>query len=396
MVERTVAGWQRARRRHRWLDHLARALVRYDEADGGRLAAALTYYAFFATFAFALLGFAAFGFVLDRPEVQQSLQRYLAENLPSLDVEQLRVARGTIGFVAFLGLPVTGWFWIDAMRSCIRKVWQLPEYPGRIGPRLLLDLLALVGLGLLLAASLVMAFLTVAVANRLIQPSGASAVQGRWLLTAVSFMVSIGVNTLLATAVLSGLPRLRMPLRRVVVPALIVALGLELLKTVGRVFVQHVEANPTYQVVAGTVGLLFSLNIINQLIMFAAALAATSSAGDVTDLSARASSPSRTSGRSDHAAHLAGSPDEHVGDAGWADRGERRSAGLRGEDTEQPGQLQDTTHDALRVLDPQSTTCAGADLARDDQGGESAAVQERDRGEFDVDAARAQREKNGE
>ncbi|GAA4955783.1 hypothetical protein [Actinoplanes utahensis] len=76
------------------------------------LAAAVTYYAFFATFAFVLLGFSAFGFVLDRPEAQQALQRYLAENLlPSLDVEQIRVARGTIGVIAFLGLPITGWFW---------------------------------------------------------------------------------------------------------------------------------------------------------------------------------------------------------------------------------------------------------------------------------------------
>lgn len=285
MMLRTAAAWRRARHRHGWLDHLSRAVVRYDEADGGRLAAAVTYYAFFATFAFALLGFSAFGFVLDKPEVQQVLQRYLAENLPSLEVERLRLARGTIGVIAFLGLPVTGWFWIDAIRSSIRKVWRLPEYPGALVPRLLIDLLALTGLGLLLAASLATAFLTVAGANRLIGPAG-DAAQSRWLLAAVGFAVSIGVNTLLATAVLTGLPRLRMPLRRVAVPALIVAAGLELLKTVGRVFVQNVEANPTYQVVAGTVGLLFSLNIINQLILFAAALAATSTAGEVTDLSA--------------------------------------------------------------------------------------------------------------
>jgi membrane protein len=291
MMRRTAAAWRHARRRHGWLDHLVRAVVRYDEADGGRLAAAVTYYAFFATFAFALLGFAAFGFVLDKPEVQQSLQRYLAENLPSLDVQQLRVTRGTVGFIAFLGLPVTGWFWTDAMRSSIRKVWRLPEYPGTIVPRLLIDLLAMIGLGLLLAASLATAFLTVAVADRLIEPTAASAAQSRWLLSAVGFAVSVGVNTLLATAVLTGLPRLRMPLRRVFVPALLVALGLELLKTAGRVLVQNVEANPTYQVVAGTVGLLFSLNIINQLILFATALAATSGTGEVTDLSARSESP---------------------------------------------------------------------------------------------------------
>jgi membrane protein len=78
------------------------------------------------------------------------------------------------------------------------------------------------------------------------------------------------VNTVLSIAVLTGLPRLRMPLRRVLGPALLVAIGLELLKTIGRVYVQHTQTNPTYQMVAGTVGLLVFLNVINQLILFAA------------------------------------------------------------------------------------------------------------------------------
>ncbi|WP_436523616.1 YhjD/YihY/BrkB family envelope integrity protein [Actinoplanes sp. HUAS TT8] len=283
-----VEAWRRARRRFGWLDHLSRAVLRYDEADGGRLAAAITYYAFFATFAFALLGFAAFGFVLDRPEVQQQLQRYLTANLPSLDVQSLRVARNTAGVIAFLGLPVTGWFWADAVRSSIRKVWRLPEYPGFIVRRLLIDLLVLLGLGLLLAVSLATAYVTIAVAGALIEPATASAVWSHRLLSVVGLVVSVGVNALLAAAILVGLPRLRVPLRRVVVPALLVAGGLELLKTAGRVLVQHVAANPTYQVVAGTVGLLFSLNLINQVILFAAALTATSTVGEVTDLSARA------------------------------------------------------------------------------------------------------------
>jgi membrane protein len=88
---------------------LVRAAVRYDEADGGRLAAAVSYYAFFATFALALLGFAVFGFVLDDPAVLRTVQRYLTENLPRLDVHALRNARGTVGVIAFIGLPITGW-----------------------------------------------------------------------------------------------------------------------------------------------------------------------------------------------------------------------------------------------------------------------------------------------
>ncbi|TDB71841.1 YihY/virulence factor BrkB family protein [Micromonospora sp. KC723] len=276
--------WWRARRRHGWLDHLARAALRYAEADGGRLAAAVTYYAFFATFALALLGFALFGFVLDDPAVQRSVQRYLDQNLPNLDVQALRTARGAAGVIAFLGLPVTGWFWVNALRSSIRKVWRLPEYPGTFVVRLLIDLLVLTGLGLLLVVSLATAFTTTALASRLIDTTGADAALTRGLLAVVGLVVGVAVNTLLSIAVLTGLPRLRMPPRRVALPALLVAIGLELLKTVGGFFVQRIEANPTYHVVAGTVGLLVSLSVVNQLVLFAAALTATATIGDVTDL----------------------------------------------------------------------------------------------------------------
>jgi membrane protein len=287
LTKRAAAAWRWARRRYGWLDHLVRAGVRYDEADGGRLAAAITYYAFFAVFAMALLGFSIFGFVLDDPAVQGSVQRYLAENLPRLDVQALRDARGAAGVIAFIGLPVTGWFWVDVLRSSIRKVWRLPEYPGHFFVRLLVDLLVLVGLGLLLAASLAGAFATTAVAGRLVHAAGTGAAPARWLLAAVGLVLGIGVNTLLSIAVLTGLPRLRMPLRRVLGPALLVAAGLELLKSVGQLYVHRIEANPTYQVVAGAVGLLVFLNVVNHLILFAAALTATGTTGRVTDLAAR-------------------------------------------------------------------------------------------------------------
>jgi membrane protein len=280
--------WRRARQHHGWLDHLARAAARYDEADGGRLAAAVTYYAFFATFALALLGFAIFGFVLDDRAVLLAVRRYLADNLPRLDVQALRNARSTVGVIAFVGLPITGWFWVDALRSSIRKIWAVPEYPGRFIPRLLVDLLVLAGLGLLLAASVTVALVSSAVAGRLVIAAGTDAAPARWLLAVVGFVLGIAVNTLLSIAVLTGLPRLRIPLRRVLGPALLVAAGLELLKTLGRLYVQHTEANPTYRVVAGAVGLLVFLNLVNQLILFAATLTATSTVGQAIDLAAGA------------------------------------------------------------------------------------------------------------
>ncbi|MGA5301093.1 YihY/virulence factor BrkB family protein [Nucisporomicrobium flavum] len=278
-----TGAWARLRRRAGWLDHLVRAGVRYDEADGGRLAAAVTYYAFFAAFSLALLAFAIFGFVLDNPVVLGSVERYVAENLPQVDVQTLRNARGTAGVVAFIGLPVTGWFWVDALRSSIRRMWRLPEYPGKLVVRVLIDLLVLVCLGILLAASLSVAYLTSVVADRLVDAADAGATPSRWILSAIGVVLAVGVNMVLAAAMLTGLPRVRMPWRRVLGPALLVAVGLELLKTIGRIYVERTEANPTYQLVAGSVGLLVFLNAVNQMVLFAAALTATSTNGDPAD-----------------------------------------------------------------------------------------------------------------
>ncbi|MDP9848258.1 YihY/virulence factor BrkB family protein [Streptosporangium lutulentum] len=291
---RVAMAWSRARRRHGWLDHLVRAVVRYDEVDAGRLSAALTYYSFFAVFALGLLGFAIIGQVLDDPEVLRTVQGYLAENLPRLDVQALQDARSTAGAIAFVGLPLTGLFWMDALRSAIRAIWRIEEYPGRFFVRQLIDLGVMAGLGLLLSASLAVAFAAETSLNwLLLHTVGVEDTSSQWLLSAVAFVLGLGVNTLLAIALLCAPPRLRLSLRRVLGPALLITFGLEILKTIGQFYLELTAANPAYQVVAGAVGMLVFLKILNQLILFAATLTATSTKGRITDLADR--TPSATS-----------------------------------------------------------------------------------------------------
>jgi len=264
--------WTRARRRHRLLDHLARAARRYREADGRRLAAAVTYYAFFAVFALALLGFATLGYVLHEPAVET----YLADNLPQLDTGAVRDARSALGAIAFVSLPVIGWLWVDALRSSLRAIWRREQYPGPLIRRVLIELLVLIGLGALLGVSLAVALGTTALMDWLVLDLlGADVAPARWLLAGIALLLGMGINTVLAVAVLTALPRLRVPPRRVLGPALLVAVGLEVLKTAGRVFVERTDANPAFQVAAGTAGLLVFLFLFNQLMLFAAALTAT-------------------------------------------------------------------------------------------------------------------------
>ena len=272
---RLSEGVARLRRRAGWLDHVARAAVRYDRADGGRLAAAVTYYAFFAVFSLALLGFAALGSIVDNPGLLMAMQERLPRVVPRLDLAELRDARGVAWIAGLVVLPVSGMFWVDSLRSAIRAIWGVPQYPGKFFTRQLIDLLVLVGLGLLLIVALGIEAGT----QYLLGLLGSAATDAGGALPAVAaFTMGLAVNTGLSMAVLTGLPRLRIPLRRVAGPALLIAAGVQGLTSIGRVYVNAIAVQPVYQAVAAAVGLLVFLNLLNQLILFASALTATAQA----------------------------------------------------------------------------------------------------------------------
>ncbi|MFF5112979.1 YihY/virulence factor BrkB family protein [Streptosporangium sp. NPDC000509] len=283
-----VGAWTAVRNRCGWFDHLVRAAVHYDRTDAGRLSAGMTYYAFYATFALALLSFVIMGHVLDTPAALGQVEDYLSDTFPRLDVQALRDARDTAGLIAFFGLPLTGVFWIDSMRSSIRAVWGLEQYPGGFFLRWLLDLAVMVALGLLLSISLTLSFGTQSALIWLAEHTiGVEALPARWALSTTTFVLGICVNFLLSTALMTLPPRLRLSPRRVVGPALVITIGLELLKTIGQVYFNISSANPAYKVVAGAVGMLLFLKLVNVLILFAASHAATSRHGTVLDLATR-------------------------------------------------------------------------------------------------------------
>ncbi|MGH3660637.1 MAG: YhjD/YihY/BrkB family envelope integrity protein, partial [Micromonosporaceae bacterium] len=182
-------------------------------------------------------------------------------------------------------LVVAGLAWVGEVRSAIRAVWLLDEHPGQWWTRLLTDLLLLLGLGMLLLLSVAITMgVSTAVRWTAADAVGIDMAMTRRLVSWLGLALGIVINTLLAAATLTALPRLKPPMRQILGPALLVAAGLELLKTVGRLYFERSEANPAYQAVASTVGLLLFLYLLNHLVLFAAALAATSSAGETKTL----------------------------------------------------------------------------------------------------------------
>lgn len=267
-----------ARRRSAAFDHFWRAMDRYGEVVGARLAAAIAYYGFFAVFALALVAYWAFGFVLARsPEATSAVNDFLTQNLPFLNVQQISDSSSTVGVIGLAVLVLTGIAWIEAIRSSQRFIYGVPQQPGNLVIRRVVDLVVMVGVLLLLAISVAAA-------------DGLEALL-RWLapapvVTVVSWVLTALLNVVLATALLVAVPRLRMHPRRFFPAVVLVAVGVTVLNTLGREYIVRADRNPAYTVVTGAVGLLLYLYLLNQLLLFGAALAATSTHGRVIDLSA--------------------------------------------------------------------------------------------------------------
>ncbi|WP_327006356.1 YihY/virulence factor BrkB family protein [Dactylosporangium sp. NBC_01737] len=287
LLDRLEAGFDRVvaagRRRSRVFDHVWRAQERYFDLDAARLAAATAYYGFFAVFAMVVVAFFILGRVLGGNEaVVERVQSYLAVNLPQLHSDQIFAGSQQIGLIALLGLVIAGVGWVENLRSSQRALWHLQEHPGNPVVRWLVDLAVLVALGLLLIVSIGIFAgvqeLLYWLAGDLEQDPVRVALRG------TSTLLSGIVDLVLGMALLAGVPRLRMSLRRLLPSALLFAVGLGVLKSLGKLYITRTEDNPAYQLVAGTIGLLLYMYLLHQLLLFAAALAATDTHGRAKDL----------------------------------------------------------------------------------------------------------------
>ncbi|PWU52314.1 ribonuclease BN [Micromonospora globispora] len=275
-----------ARERLPGFDHLWRAGVLYGDVLGGRLAAAIAYYGFFAVFALALVGYWILGSILqDNDEVSRAAADFLEKNLPFLNPQQIAESSGRVGVVGLIILVFTGIGWVEAIRSSQRLMYGFNQQPGNLVIRRVVDLGVLVAVFVLLGVSVAAVDALESLLRFLLRSTGFVG------LTTVSVLLSVLVNAMLATALLVAVPRLRMSRRRLRPAVLMIAVGITLLNTVGRYYVVRTERNPAYTVVATAVGLLLYLYLLNQLVLFGAALAATSRYGRVVDLASGPSAP---------------------------------------------------------------------------------------------------------
>ncbi|MEU1308686.1 YihY/virulence factor BrkB family protein [Streptomyces cinnamoneus] len=265
----------KAMRTHAW-----RAYETLDRVKWTRLAAAITFTSFVALFPLLTLGAAVAAALLTDGQVQE-LEKRISEQLPgiadSIDLHGFTEHAGAVSLVAAALLLLTGVSWVGSLRECLRAVWEVEEAPGNVFLLKLKDAAVLVGLGAVALLSAACSAFASSAVGWAADRTGLSGVGG--LLTAAGFCIAVLADFLLLLYVLSRLPGVWPPRRRLVVAALVGAVGFEVLKLVLSGYLQGVAAKSMYGAFGTPIALLLWINFTAKLTLYCAAWTATGSSG---------------------------------------------------------------------------------------------------------------------
>lgn len=260
----------RLRERHRWLDHLFRAAVRYDDAKGDFYAAAITYFTIFALFPLLMLGFAVGGIVLaSRPELLASIEERIRSSVTGELSQQLVqlmdsaiASRTSVGIIGIGTAVWAGLGWVDKLREALSQMWeQRGEKLGYLHKKRS-DLMAMV-------SAFVAILLSIALTAVAEAPALGDALQ------VVSRLLSWLVTWLLFTWMIARMPRESVSLHSSARAGLLAAAGFELFKLVGTIYLRAVVHGPAGATFGPVLGLMVFAYITARLVLFSTAWAAT-------------------------------------------------------------------------------------------------------------------------
>ncbi|HSL58141.1 MAG TPA: YihY/virulence factor BrkB family protein [Acidimicrobiales bacterium] len=262
-----LAPLDRLQRRTPWLGFVLGVVKRFGEHGAGRLAAVISYYAFFSIFPLLLAFVTILGFVLEGDEqLRQDLVDSAIGQIPLIGSEIADSAGALTGNGVALAVGLGGALWAGmgamlAGQHAMNTVWDVPRYqrPKLPTARLrALGGLAVLGVGVI--GSTAVAGLVTAVEGL--------PVVGRLGLLAANLAVNIGVLAL-AFRVLTAE---RLTWRQVLPGAVVGAVGYVALQNLGTFLVDRfvTGASDTYGTFAVVIGLLSWFHLLAQVTVFAA------------------------------------------------------------------------------------------------------------------------------
>ncbi|MDN5916402.1 MAG: inner membrane protein YhjD [Pseudonocardia sp.] len=271
------------------MDHMVRAGARYTDNHGDHYAAAITYFSILALVPLLMVAFAAAGFVLrGSPELLQELRDGITASAPGgigdllggiVDTAINRA--GAIGVIGLLGALYSGIGWMSNLREALSEQWgQRDEAPPML-KRIGFDLIALVGLGLALVASLAISAVGGSLGKYLLGLVGLGDVGwARFLLSLATIVLGIAANWLVFLWVIARLPREPVTPRSAMKAALFGAIGFEVLKQVMVYYLDAVTSSPAGAAFGGILGLLVFIFFTSRFLLFVTAWAASADEDD--------------------------------------------------------------------------------------------------------------------
>jgi membrane protein len=264
--------------------HAWRSYERLDRVKWTRLAAAMTFVSFVALFPLLTVAAAVAAATLTKSQ-QQELQDKITDQVPGisdqLDINGLVQNAGTIGLIAGAALLFTGIGWVGQMRDCLRAVWERPDGDENPVLRKAKDMGVLVGFGGAVLLTLAISTVASALVGRITDGLGIDKEGwGGILLRVAALAIAVLADFLLLLYVLTLLPGVEPTRRRLVVAALIGAVGFELLKLLLSGYMQGVAAKSMYGAFGVPIALLLWINFTSKLVLYCAAWTATGTAPD--------------------------------------------------------------------------------------------------------------------
>ncbi|MEW2249433.1 MULTISPECIES: YihY/virulence factor BrkB family protein [unclassified Streptomyces] len=263
------------------LTHAWRSYERLDRVKWTRLAAAMTFVSFVALFPLLTVGAAVAAATLSTGQ-QKTLEDKIADQVPGisdqLDIQGLVDNAGTVGLIAGAVLLLTGIGWVGQVRDCLRAVWELPDSTENPLLNKAKDAGILLGLGGALLLTFAASTIASAAVGWISRQAGLD--EHGWgsvLLRVAAFAVAALADFLVLLYVLTLLPGVEPPRRRLLVAALLGAVGFELLKLLLSGYIQGIAAKSMYGAFGVPVALLLWINFTSKLVLYCAAWTATRS-----------------------------------------------------------------------------------------------------------------------
>ncbi|NUS44203.1 MAG: inner membrane protein YhjD [Mycobacteriaceae bacterium] len=268
-----------------WLDHLARAIGRYNRQRGDYYAAGITYFTVLSMVPLLMLAFSVAGYVLARhPETLTNAHDWVVEHVKGSLGAQLgdminkavdsRTGVGLFGlaFAVYAGLG-----WMSNLRAALTEQWEQKRHERPWWRTKLSDLEALLGLIALLIASLgLTAVSTRDMGMRVLR--GIDLDTASWAplaLKLISIAAALLISWLLFTWVIARLPREPLTIVSTFRAGLLAAVVFEVFKQVASIYLAATLRHPTGVVFGPVIGLMVFAYFTYRIILFATAWAAT-------------------------------------------------------------------------------------------------------------------------